>query len=81
MVVTQEELDSELKKQNSEEWLNLSKWGTVFIISVFIPNLGLVYFWIKFKPSFDIFLSIIISYLIVTLLLLKSLLLNTNNQK
>lgn len=80
MVTTQEE-NNISSNENFEEWINLSKWGTVFLITVIIPHLGLVYFWVKYKPIFNVFLSITVSYLIVTLILLKSLLLNIKGQE
>ncbi|PJE57450.1 MAG: hypothetical protein COU82_01905 [Candidatus Portnoybacteria bacterium CG10_big_fil_rev_8_21_14_0_10_38_18] len=57
--------------KDPREWLDVIRWIAIFLISVFIPIIGLIYFWVKFKPSFEIFITLSVLYLIVTLLLLK----------
>lgn len=57
--------------KDPREWLDVIRWIAIFLISVFIPIIGLIYFWVKFKPSFEIFLTLSLLYLIATLLLLK----------
>ena len=58
------------------EWVDLIKWILIFLLSILVPIMGLIYFWVNFKPPFDVFLTLAVIYLIITLLLLKPLTFN-----
>lgn len=65
--------------KNTKEWFEIIKWVIIFSVAVIVPGSGLIYFWTKFRPPFEVFLTLIVLYLLVTLLLIKPLVSRKND--
>jgi len=66
--------------KNTKEWFEIIKWIIIFV-SAILPISGLIWFWIRLKPPAEIFVSILLVYSVLTLLLIKPLVEGQSNEQ
>jgi len=67
--------------RNPKEWVDLTKWIIVFIVSVIIPLLLLAIFWAILRPDNIILLIFSLIYFCLSYVIVKPLVSNTKNEK